>query len=98
MSPSRKRAPPSVEANGRQGTQSVLRRRVSHHQDGDVFDRTLSEAGCRLSMDGPVLLSRELQQRIELRLTRDASIVGPFLAGFQSHVDKEENLHRLALL
>ena len=97
MSPSRKRPPPSGDTNGPQGTQSVLRRRLSQHQEDDVFYKTLSEAGCRLSPNGPILLSRELQQRLEIRLTRDASIVGPFLAGFQSHVEKGENLHRLAM-
>lgn len=97
MSPSKKRPSSSGDANARQGTQSVLRRRVHQGQEGDVFEKTVSEAGCGLSPNGPILLSRELQQRLELRLTRDASIVGPFLAGFQSHIEKGENLHRLAM-
>lgn len=95
MSPSRKRPPTHGDASERQGTQSVLRRRTNQQQEGDVFVNLLSDYGCKLSPDGPVLLSRDLQQRLEIRLTRDASVVGPFLAGFQSHVDNEENLHRL---
>lgn len=95
MSSSRKRPPTHGDANGRQGTQSVLRRRVNQDQEGDVFVNLLSDCGCRLSPHGPVLLSRELQQRLEIRLSRDAAVVGPFLAGFQSHIDNGENLHRL---
>ncbi|KAG0590520.1 hypothetical protein KC19_1G105500 [Ceratodon purpureus] len=97
MSSSKKRPSPLGDANGRQGSQFVLRRRVSQHQEDDVFEKSLSEAGCRLSPNGPVILSRELQQRLELRLTRDSSIVGPFLAGFQSHIEKGENLHRVLM-
>lgn len=97
MSSSKKRPPPSVNGNGRQGTQPVLRRRVDQQKESDCFVKLLSEAGCRLSSDGPIQLSRELQQRLELRLARDSSLVGPFLAGFQSHIENGEDLHRFAV-
>lgn len=97
MSSSKKRPPPSVNGNGRQGTQPVLRRRVDQQKESDCFVKLLSEAGCRLSSDGPIQLSRELQQRLELRLARDSSLVGPFLAGFQSHIENGEDLHRVLM-
>lgn len=94
MSSSRKRPPIYGEGSVRQGTSSVVRRRTNQ-QEGDVFVNLLSDYGCRLSPEGPVLLSRDLQQSLEMRLTRDTSVVGPFLAGFRSHIDNGESLHRL---
>jgi hypothetical protein len=62
---------------------------------GDEFVSLLAEAGCNLLSQGPTVVTRDLQQRLQLTLKgADASIVANFVAGLESHVQDDGNLHR----
>lgn len=96
MSPSRKRSGRSSAAECGEISPSAARRRVEQHQEPDAFVTILAESGCRLTPLSPVLLSRDLQQRLELRLKGNSPTAENFLAGLQSHIADEYNLHRSA--